>query len=130
MSCNKKTPSYCEDPFQITEISLVPSDVGFGGDTVVIKNDSLIVFITQQLCNINKEESYYSSGIQGLRHNIEIRIAPDKLPKGQKLFVAFNQFGESEYVLREGENSYFKNDILCELVARLTNTYVGVEKLK
>ena len=130
MSCNKKKPSYCEDPFQITEISLVPSDVGFGGDTVVIKNDSLIIFIAQQLCDVNEEESYYSSGSQGLIHNIEIRIAPNKLSKGQKLFVAFDHLGKSEYVLREGDHSHFKNDLLCELVARLTITYVEVEELK
>lgn len=126
-SCNM-SPSYCEKPYDVEKIKLVPIDPGYGGKKIIIENDSLINFITAQICSVKEEETFFSSGSQGLRYNVEIRMLPNKLPKGKRLYVAYDEIGNNGYVLREGEFTYFKNDILCELVARMTETYIESEE--
>lgn len=123
IACSKK-PHFCTQEYPVEQIILTPVDPGWGGDTIAIKNDTLIKFIADQICRINEKETFFSTGKQGLRFNIEIRFLPNQLPEDKKLFVAYNEIGDKTYVIREGEHRYFKNDTLCKLVAKLTNTYV------
>jgi|TARA_B110000240_G_scaffold192881_1_gene237808 hypothetical protein len=118
ISC-KEQPTFCEKPYQVNEIKLVPTKHWSVGREITIKNDSLINFITQQICEI--KDASWSNSTQGEGEVVEIQFSPNKMD--ENIYVVYRGLGDNDYRIREG-TTYFKNDLLCELVFKLT----GIEK--
>ncbi|WP_298265955.1 hypothetical protein [uncultured Lutibacter sp.] len=114
-SCKKK-PTFCEDPYSIKEIKLTPDRYNDCGREIVIKNDSLINFIAEQLCLI--DDVSWSTDTRMDSRTIEIQLTPKNSDK--KYYITRHTgFEKNVYRIREG-TTYFKNDILCELIVQLT----------
>ena len=129
-SC-QKTPSYCENKFKVTKIILTPIDKRWGGgNDTVISNDSLINYISSQICNINTKENDYRTGRQGCAYEIKVNLYDNDELKNNNLIVTFDRFVTKSFLLREGENTFFKNDSLCEIIVNLTGVTVDPKDRK
>ena len=126
----KKEPSYCNNEIIIEEIKLSPLKPWWGGHETIVKNDSLIKFISKQICEIDRNKTFYRTGTKGLINTVHIQFKPNILKRSEQLYVSFYGAGENYYVLHEGDNTYFRNDILCEMIAKLTETYIESEDKK
>lgn len=113
-SCKEK-PTYCKEPYIVNQIKLVPTRHWTVGKEVTIKNDSLISFITQQICDI--KDVSWASDTRGDGAEVEIQFIPNH--QNNRLYVVKRGLGNNDYRIREGA-AYFKNDTLCELIAQLT----------
>jgi len=113
-SCKEK-PTFCEEPYTVNQIKLVPTKHWTVAKEVTIKNDSLINFIMQQICEI--KDVSWSTDTRGDSEIIEIQLIPNLIDK--KIYVVKIGYNYDGYRIREG-TTYFKNDILCELIAQLT----------
>jgi hypothetical protein len=111
----------------VEEIRLMPLKPWQGGKNVTVNDDSLVNFIVKQVCLIKTEETQFSSSSRGTSNAVQIILYPNKLSKSEQLYVCYVGVGINEYRLREGETTYFKNDTLCELIAKLTDTYFTSE---
>ncbi|MDN3643366.1 hypothetical protein QWY87_11685 [Lutimonas halocynthiae] len=114
ISCKEK-PTFCENPYQVKEIKLVPTEIGTVGREITIKNDSLINFITKQICDVTDVQ--WSTGTRGEGERVEIQFFPN--PTNKKIFIVHRSLDYNDYRFREG-TAYFRNDLLCELVFKLT----------
>lgn len=113
-SCKEK-PTFCKEPYTVNQIKLVPTKHWTVGKEVTIKNDSLVKFILQQICDI--KDVSWSTGTRVDGETIEIQLIPNHINK--KIYVVKRGYDYDDYRIREG-TAYFKNDILCELIAQLT----------
>lgn len=113
LSCKEK-PTYCESLYKVKQIKLIPTGTFRVGKEVVIKNDSLIKLITNQICNI--KDVNWSTGTQGDAETVEIQFMPKNK---EKIFVVRRGLNFNDNRIREG-TTYFKNDLLCELIFKLT----------
>lgn len=129
-SC-QKIPSYCENKFKVTKIILTPIDKRWGGgNDTVISNDILINYISNQICNIDTKENDYRTGRQGCAYEIKVNLYDNDELKNNNLIVTFDRFGTKSFLLREGENIFFKNDSLCEIIVNLTGVTVDPKDKK
>lgn len=113
---SKKT-TFCESSYEIQEIKLTRKDQKNIEKQVSIKNDSLITFITQQICKI--EDVSWSTGTRGEGAIIEIQLLPKK--NKENLYVVYRGLSFKDNRFHEG-TTYFKNDLLCEMIFKLTQT--------
>lgn len=113
-SC-KKQPSYCDNPYNVNKIKLIPSEYANCGQEIIIENDSLINFFTNQLCQI--EDVSWATDTRGEYDDLTIEISfhPNR---DDDLFVV-KEWNSEFYRYREG-TTYFKNNILTEMVVQLT----------
>lgn len=115
ISC-KKRPTFCEETYSIEEIKLTPDRYNDCGREIVIKNDSLINFIAEQLCRI--DDVSWSTDTRMDSRRVEIQLTPKNSDKKYYL-TRHTGFEKNVYRIREG-TTYFKNDILCDLIVQLT----------
>ena len=116
MSSCKDKPAYCQTPYQVKEIKLLPRQSFRNGREVIIKNPGLLKYISSQLCEI--KDVSWATGTRGERKSVEIKFTP---ANPQKIFVVERGLDDNDYRLREG-TTYFRNDTLCKLVFHLVNT--------
>ena len=115
ISCREQ-PTFCDRIHEVEEIKLVPTRHWTEGKEVVVKNDSLIDFITSQICQI--KDVQWSTGTRGEGERVEIQLIPSKSKKS--IFVVHrDHLEDNDYRFREG-SIYFKNDLLCKTVFELT----------
>ena len=126
-SC-QKTPSYCENKYTVEKIKLVPLNINWGGKELTIVDDSLIDFITHELCNINESETDYRTSSRGNYYDVEIILFPRKTSKTQRLIIAYDRSFTKSFILREGEYTFFKNETLCDSIAKLSEIYSLAKK--
>ena len=112
-SCKEK-PSYCEKPYKVKQIKLSTKSHWSEGNEITINNDSLINFITTQICEI--KDVNWSTGNRVDGETIELQLIPSN---NKKIFIVKRGYGFNDYRIREG-TAYFKNDILCDLIVQLS----------
>jgi len=119
-SCIDK-PTYCENPQEVTTITLELTDTSWDnrvlhlkGRRIEIKNDSLISFLTQQLCS--PKEVIYSTGTRGEGERIKVQLNPN--PSNKEIYVVYLGTGRNGIRYRQG-STYFKNDLFCETIFAL-----------
>jgi hypothetical protein len=112
-SCKRK-PNLCEKRIKIEKIELIPTNRFTKGKKVEIKNDSLINFLINQICN--SDEVSWSTGTRGEGEIVELIFTPSF--NEEKIFVVYRGADNNDVRYREG-TTYFKNDLLCQSVFKL-----------
>jgi len=124
-SCINK-PTYCEDRHQINSITLELTDTSWDnrishlkGKKIELKNDSLISFLTQQLCN--PKDVSYSTGTRCEGERIKVQLNSNS--SIEEIYVVYSGCGENQIRYRQG-STYFKNELFCKSIFAL----MGIQK--
>ena len=127
-SCIDK-PTYCKNPHLINSITLELTDTSWDnrvshlkGKKIEIRNDSLITFLTDQLCN--PEDVFYSTGTRGEGERIKVRLNSNS--SNSELYVVYLGVGRNQIRYRQG-STYFKNELFCKSIFTLMGIQEYIE---